>query len=228
MSSPVIRRYPHRGLSWDQVANLTADPRASGTPSWKLPAACDEPAVPCQQRVGSHEERLPAPRGSSRLAKAKNARSVARSADREACRRRSAISWRRTTISGSLYSDERSKSNTSFIRRLNSTYSKDTNTNPPPIDQASETTASGAQNARTSRPDRVYAPHRPRSSAETRPEVVCPGHDARARRARLGARASESASRSGSSADSVALLSISTPSTSPIVRSRPSASRRGR
>jgi hypothetical protein len=46
-------------------------------------------------------------RESSRLAAAKKARSAGRSAGRDICRRKTAISWRRTTISSSLYSDER-------------------------------------------------------------------------------------------------------------------------
>ena len=44
----------------NQLANLPADPRAPGTPSWIRPAARDEPAVPRQQRFRGHEERTPA------------------------------------------------------------------------------------------------------------------------------------------------------------------------
>jgi hypothetical protein len=45
----------------DQLANLTGDPRAPGTPSRIGPAASHEPAVPRQQRSRGHEEQTPAP-----------------------------------------------------------------------------------------------------------------------------------------------------------------------
>jgi hypothetical protein len=53
--------------------------------------------------------------GSSRLAAARKTRSADTSAGRETCRRSTASSWRRTTISSSLKSDERKHNSTSAI-----------------------------------------------------------------------------------------------------------------
>jgi hypothetical protein len=68
--------------------------------------------------------------GSSRLAAARKARSAGRSAGRETCRRSTPTSWRSTTISSSLKSDERKHSNTSAITRPDITYKNDASTSP--------------------------------------------------------------------------------------------------
>jgi hypothetical protein len=165
MSSPVIRRYPHRGFSRAsrRISSRTSRPslgRPGRRPGYVQRRAtsprCHASSVPgvtknaCQRSLGS-----------SLLAAARNARSAGRSAGRDTCRRSTAISWRRTTISSSLCSDERKHINTSAIKRPNSTYSNDASTGPSLIDGASDTTASSAQNARASGHDRVYAPHSP-------------------------------------------------------------------
>jgi hypothetical protein len=132
----VIRRYPHRGLSRAsrRISSRTSRSglgRPGRRPGYVQRRAtsprCHASSVPgvtknaCQRSLGS-----------SLLAAARNTRSAGRSAGRDTCRRSTAISWRRTTISSSPCSDARKHSNTSAIKRPNSTYSNDASTGPSP------------------------------------------------------------------------------------------------
>ena len=99
--------------------------------------------------------------GSSRLAAARKARSAGRNAGRDTCRRSTASSWRSTTISSSLKSDERKHRSTSAITRPNITYKNDASTSTSHHRRSQRHYGLAAIKRPIPTHDRVLAPHRP-------------------------------------------------------------------
>jgi hypothetical protein len=140
MSSPVIRRYPHRGFSRASRRTSSRTSRLTRGRPGRRPGYVQRRATSRRCHTSSvsgvtNNERHRS-RGSRRLAAAKKARSAGRSAGRDICRRKTAISWRRTTISSSLYSEERKHSNTSAVKPQHHIEQRCQHRPPPPGGQS--------------------------------------------------------------------------------------------
>ena len=108
----------------------TANRAAARDPAPR-PTRRPHPRVPPNRRLRS-DTRNGTPQGAAGSLQPRKHGRRARTAGRDSCRRSTATSWRSTTISSSLYSDERQHSNTSAIARPHTTYNNDISTRPLP------------------------------------------------------------------------------------------------
>jgi hypothetical protein len=102
----------------DQLSNLTVNARSTGS-SFVGPAFRHETSVPTQKRRRRDQQRRPRDPRQHPRGRRQNHRSADRKLGRPTSRRRTASSWRSTTISSSLNSVDRNSRNTTCRTRWN-------------------------------------------------------------------------------------------------------------